>query len=191
MPRKVRHKNRNLQNQAYKNPYGKAKIKDDSDNMEAITLIGVIAYFASCFFIVYIFQSLDISVFGMFQLFCFFVGASFLIPIKLYRKKLTMSIYEYIILNVITVAPVLSSLMLIINILFAGDSYKEHYSITSSYMDGTQVYYTLENNAYADKPYLRTINKNELAEFKGTNNIELTFKDGLFGIRKIVSKKFY
>lgn len=191
MPRKVRHRNRQLQKQNYKNPYGKAPISDDSDNMSPITLLGVIAFFLSCFYIVYNFQSLDISVLGMFKLFCFFVGLSFFIPIKIYRKKLTMSVYEYIILNLITVAPLLCSLFLITNILFAGDPYKEEYRIISSYIEGTQVYYILEDEVYTEKPYLRTINKNESAEFLGTNHIELTFRDGLFGIRKVVTKRFY
>lgn len=191
MPRKVRHRSRQVSQQNYRNPYGNAKIKDESDNMSAITLMAIVAFFFSCFYIVHIFQSLEISILGMFQLFCFFIGVSFLIPIKLYRKKLTVSIYEYIILNIITVAPVLCSLLLILNIAFAGNPYHENYRIISSYMEGTQVFYELENNKYNDKPYLRTISKNETVDFSGTRNLELTFKDGLFGIRKIVSKKFY
>lgn len=192
MPRKVRHRNRQLRRANYSNPYGKAKIKkDDGDNMSSITLLGIIAYFTSCFYVVYTFESLDIRVLGIFKLFCFFIGISFLIPIKIYRKKLTISIYEYIILNIITVAPVLCSIVLFLNAVFAGDPYTEQYKITSTYIEGTQVYYVLENDTYLDKPYLRTINKNEEADFQGTDYIELTFKDGLFGIRKVVSKKFY
>ena len=138
----------------YKNPYGKAKIKlpEDDDNMEGITVLAVFVLFMSCFYILNHFTILDLSAFGLFKVYCFFIGASFLIPIRLYRKSLTMSMYEYIIFNILSIAPLFCSSFFILNDSFSGQPYTETYNVTSAIREDLHTYYILENNQYEDQP---------------------------------------
>ncbi len=170
----------------YSNPYRKGKLKfKTEDNMSTFTVLAIAAYFICCFYIFIQFQTLALNVLGLIKLICFFIGASFLVPLKLYRKRFTMSIYEYLIINIIGISPMSCALFLFFNVIFSGPTYIETYKINSFYSDRNRVYYVLENNVYSDVPNIRSIDKNKAAEFMGKDSLRIHFKDGLFGIRKI------
>lgn len=176
-------------NKRYYNPYGKAKIKaPEQDNMEGVTVLAVFVLFLSCFYTLNHFKILDLSVLGLFKLFCFFVAITFLIPIKFYRKWLTISIYEYIILNIISLAPLFCSSFFMANEAFASENYSETYQVIDVVVDNGTSFYILENNQYGDKEYIRTIKSTDDYDFFGSDSMRITFSDGLFGVRHIKKK---
>lgn len=134
-------------------------------------------------------MTVDMGILGLFKLFCFMVGASFLIPIKIYRKRLTMSIYEYIIFNIITIAPIFCSSFFVLNNVFASDTYVESYKVINIKVDHGNSFYILENEQYKEKEYLRTINNSDVSDVKGSDSLKIYFSDGLFGLREIRKKE--
>lgn len=174
----------------YKNPYGKAKFETpDDDNMEGVTVLAIFTFFMSCFYSITHFMTVDMGILGLFKLFCFMVGASFLIPVKVYRKWLTMSIYEYIIFNIISLAPLFCSSFFILNNMFASDVYIESYKVIDIEVDRGKSYYILENKQYEDEEYLRTINNADVSDVKGSDSLKIYFSDGLFGLREVRKKE--
>jgi hypothetical protein len=173
----------------YNNPYRKAKIKEpENDNMDNVTILAVFVLFMSCFYIFQHFMEIDLSVFGLFKTFCFFVAVTFLIPIKFYRKRLTISIYEYIILNIISLTPLFCSSFFIINASFSGATYSETYKIIDVETTHGVSSYLLENDQYIDKAYLRTINSTDEFKVYGTDSLRINFSNGLLGVRLIKAK---
>ena len=160
------------------------------DNMTDIHLLMVIAWFACNFYIFFIFKGLDLKLFGLFQLAIFSVGLGFFIPIKIYRKKYTMSFYEYILLNFLALGPLFCAAIILINGIFSGPTYQETYRIEQSIRENGNTVYLLEDNAYDEKTYLRTVNqnKNYKKHQKKWEYLTLEFSDGLFGIRLIKGK---
>ncbi len=162
-----------------------------NDNMSKIHIAMVAIYFISNLYIIEEFNHLDLSLLGLIKLIAFLIGFGLLIPIKFYRKWLTISIYEYLILNFITIAPLLCALIIFTNENFKSDIYYESYKIESSeWVKGKTIFY-LENNQYEEKEYLRSIKDNEEFEKFGTENFSIFFYDGLWGIRIIEKKRVH
>lgn len=158
--------------------------------MSNFTIFMVILYFVSLFISIQFFKITDLSLYEFFRLNFLFIGISFLIPIYLYRKKLSMSFYEYTLINILSIGPFLCSLCLIVNFFFSGESYTESYAIANKEREGNQVVFSLENEQYKEKYYLRTIYDYEDAGPIGSpNQLEIQFSDGLFGIRIIEEKR--
>ena len=158
---------------------------------ESFLILMVAGYFIASLIIFNLFTSLDLSLIQLVQLFCLFLGLCFLIPIRLYRKILPISYYEYILFNILSASPFLILLAFSINMMFRGDTYIESYEILDIEVTPSKTIYTLENNAYEDKEYLRSINPNEDLEISGSKNLAIYFSDGLLGIRIIEKKKTY
>lgn len=161
------------------------------DNMDSFQIIMVICFFASALQSLIYFQKMDLSLFGLVKFYCLFLGLSFLIPISLYRSKLTMSFYEYVIFNIISIAPGLLAVLFTINASFSSSPYVESYRIIT--MDHTEFksVYTLENDAYKEKEYLRSINDKDEVEISGNEFLSIYFSDGLFGLRLIEKKELH
>lgn len=180
---------RNRRTRKYHNPYGKAKIKvEKGDNMAGLTYLAVMIYFGSCGYIISTNSYFDLTLFGYLKIFCFFIGLAFLIPVRIYRKKYTMSIYEYIIINFIAIAPILSAGFLMSNQLFVSDISTECYEIVEKKNINGDIHFFLKDDVYADKPYLRTIKNRDKFVRYGTDNYCIEFKNGWFGLRTIESK---
>lgn len=187
-----RRKKRREARKAYHNPYGKAKIKPiEKDNMGGFTILVIFLALVSCVYILVKTYLVEISVLGIFKLICLFMALAFLIPIKWYRKKFTMSFYEYSIFNVIAISPMLTASFLLLNTIFSSDPYVETYAINSAYNESAQVYYRLENQAYEDEPFIRTIGKYDDVEVMGSDSLSIYFSDGLFGMRNILGKRLH
>lgn len=150
----------------------------------------VILYFVSLFISIQLFQLIDLSLYKFFRLNFLFIGIAFLIPIYLYRKKLSMSFYEYTLINILSIGPFLCTLCLILNFLFSSEVYTESYAIVDKERTGNQLVFSLENEQYKEKEYLRTIYDYEDAGPIGSaKQLEIQFSDGLFGIRIIEGKR--
>ena len=158
------------------------------DNMERFQIIMVICFFMSALQSLIYFQKMDLSLLGLIKLYSLFLGLSFLLPISLYRIKLTISFYEYIIFNVISIAPGLLAILFTLNASFSSPPYVESYKIVTMEHTEFKSVYTLEKNAYQEKEYLRSINDKDKVEISGNEFFSIHFSDGLFGLR-IVEKK--
>jgi len=161
----------------------------EEDNMDRFQIVLIGIFFLSCFACLTMFYSLDLSLFGLFKLLCLFIGISFLVPISLYRKKFTMSFYEYIIFSAISIAPAMLTLTLFTNIALKSPSYVENYKIEHIEHTSIRSIYTLENNAYHEKVYLRSIGNKDEVVVNGSSKFSIIFSDGLFGIRIIEGKQ--
>jgi len=148
-------------------------------------------YFFSAIFILAQFPFLDLTAIQLLKLFCFFLGLSFLVPIRLYRKRIELSYYEYLFFNFICLAPVFIVLTFSINEVFKGETYIESYEIVQRKVSRDKIILTLEDQSYQNKAYMRTINTKDNSEIRGNNNYALYLSDGLLGIRIIEKKRLY
>lgn len=160
----------------------------EKDNMGCFTTIMVTSFFPSSITVLMVFRILDLTKFQFLQLFALILAISFFIPIRLYRKKLTISFYEYTIFNFISITPMLLALIFSLNIIFTGNTYVETYSIVKREPSKYQYVYTLADNQYEDKKYLRTIYSNNYPNITGFSKYSIYFQDGMFGIRVIEKK---
>lgn len=161
------------------------------DNMSSVHAIMVLSWFFCNLYILELFTKLEINLFQLVQIGVSGIALGFFIPITIYRKKFTMSFYEYIILNILSAGPILCAAFIFLNVTFSSPSYVETYKITSSYRkDGNSVY-LLENNTYLDKEYLRTVKHNKNYKKGGSEYLKIQFSDGLFGIRLIEAKSLH
>ena len=165
--------------------------REAPDNMHVIHVTMVVVYFASCLIVLNAFLIADLSAFELIKLICLMLAISFLLPIKIYRRKFTMSMYEYIILNVIGVSPFLLATFFGSNWLLKTEAYEESYRIEEMVRDGKSMILMLEDDAYQDREFLRTLYPNEEFEKVGTENYSIFFKDGPLGIRFIEKKKLH
>lgn len=100
-----------------------------------------------------------------------------------------MSFYEYTLINILAIGPLLCTLCLVINFAFKGDVYSETYEIAQKNRDRNFIVLRLKDDIYEDKAYLRTISDLENTGAIGSGNrLKIQFSDGLFGIR-IIEKK--
>ena len=161
------------------------------DNMDKVTVIALIAYFASAVYILSSFSSIDLSSMELFKALCLFAGLAFIIPIKFYRKWLTISVYEYLIINILAVSPILCAVVILGNNSVTGDTYVETYEIVGNDNDNHSAIYILANDQYLEKEYLREVGKRDLVEVHGSDSLSIYFAEGLFGIRKIIKRRLH
>lgn len=173
-------------------PLKKEKVIDrKKDHMDTFHLVMVSVYFISCILLLNTFSQIELSFFELIQLYCLFLGLSFLVPIKLYRKALTISYYEYLFFNILSVAPVLIFLTFEINEQFKGETYIETYPIINKKGSESKTVFTLEGNAYKNQEYMRSISNKENIEIMGSQHLAIYLSDGFLGIRIIEKKRIY
>ena len=96
-----------------------------------------------------------------------------------------MSIYEYILFNFMSFAPLLICTIFILNASFTREQYAERYKIETFEHNETRTLYFLEGNQYEDEEYLRTIGRGDEAEISGSSYFTIYFSKGILGIRTI------
>lgn len=165
--------------------------REEPDNMHAIHVLMVVVYFISSLIVLNAFLIADLNTFELIKLICLMLAISFLVPVKFYRRRLTISMYEYILLNLIGISPFFMALFLGGNWTFRGDSYEESYRIEQMIRDEKSMILVLEDDAYAEREFLRTLNPNEEFEKEGTENYSIFFADGPLGIRFIEGKRLH
>ncbi|MEQ8909024.1 MAG: hypothetical protein RIC95_07515 [Vicingaceae bacterium] len=163
----------------------------EEDNMENLHILMAIAWFFCNFYVFQLFNNLDISLFQLIQLTVVSIAMGFFVPIKVYRRKYTMSFYEYIFFNLLAVGPILCAAFLFLNVTFNSPAYTETYKIVSSERSNGNTVYNLEDKQYQDKVYLRTVKYNSNYKKGGNDYLKIRFSSGLFGIRIIESKSLH
>lgn len=163
--------------------------KADSDkNMDRFNTLTVFTFFFACLYLISNFYFLDLSTSNFFQLYFLFLGIGFLISIKKYRSKLDMSIYEYLLFNFMSFAPLLVCSTFFINNTYAFKEYSETYEIKHFEHFATKTVYHLRTEAYPEKEYLRTITQKDKVTVTGEKYLTIYFSDGLLGIRRVDHK---
>lgn len=191
MPRKTRiQRQEGLQKRRTHYHFQKKK-QEKEDNMGGVQAFFVITYFVCTFVIFNLFENAEINGIGLIKLLCLLIGASFLIPIKFYRKWFTMSMYEYIFFNVLGFSTLFAALLFVLNFSFKGTAYEETYKIVNIERLEKAYRFDLENDVYKEKEYLRTIGDRDPYERKGNQYLSITFSDGLFGVRIIENKRLH
>ena len=138
-------------------PLAKKLVIEKQDNMSFMAIFAAISFIASIIFFIVIIHKIDISNFGLFRLLAITAALWFLVPIKWYRKKYTMSFYEYVIFNIISFAPTSVVLLFILNLTFNSSPYIETYPISDYDIYEKEYIFHLANGQYAEDEYLRTI----------------------------------
>lgn len=151
----------------------------------------VAGYFISALIILSNFPYLDMSAIQLLKLFSLFLALSFLIPISLYRRRIALSYYEYLFFNFLCFAPFFIVITFQLNEIFKGNTYIESYQIIERKVGENQTIFTLQDQAYEEKEYMRTIKNDDNLEISGSDYYALYLSDGLLGIRIIEKKKIY
>lgn len=165
--------------------------REEADNMHSVTVVMVVVYFISCVIILNGFVNADLKAFELIRLLCLLLGISFFVPLRLYRKKLTMSMYEYILINLLGVTPILCALFFSINWFSKGEVYAETYRIEVFERVEKDMLLQLEGDAYQDRAFLRTIHKNEEFVKDGNEFYTIYFSDGVLGLRFVEGKRLH
>ena len=84
------------------------KVAEPKDNMGTVHILMTIALFIGLFFIINYATVTVISTWNITKIFAGILAISLLVPIKWYRKKLTMNIYEFFLLSLLGYAPLLT-----------------------------------------------------------------------------------
>lgn len=180
----------------YQNPTKRQKkLKyrtDREDNMSPIHFLMSLLYFVSLFLLFYYFGKTFMNLFSLFGLFILFAAAAFLIPISLYRKKFTMSYYEFALLNIIGIAPTLTTLLLLLNFHITFNEHIEKHKIIKRDISKQEIILYLENNALDEFEFLRTIDDEEMHQHPGmySDTLSITFADGLFGYKVVKNREY-
>jgi hypothetical protein len=166
-------------------------VPEKEDNMGVVAFFSAFTFIGSILFFVVNIHKIDISNFGLFQLLAITVAIWFFVPIRLYRKKFTMSFYEYIIFNIISFAPTSIVLLFLLNLAFNGSPYIETYPIIKFEPSKEKYIFKLADGQYEEAQHLRTIYDYNFPNIHGTSQYSIKFSDGYFGLRVIEEKSTY
>ena len=170
-------------------PFAQKKLNvERNDNTGFLALFATITFIGSIMFFVVNIYKIDISNFGLFRLLAITTALWFFIPIKLYRKKFTISFYEYVIFNIISFAPTSIVLLFILNLTFNSSPYIETYQISDFEPFDEKYIFNLADGQYQEDEYLRTIYDYNFPNIQGTTEYSIKFSDGYFGLRVIEEK---
>lgn len=160
----------------------------ETDNMSNMHLVMVLLYFSSMFLIITYFQKTFISLNELFKFLSLVMAGTFIIPIGIYRWKLTMSYYEYIMWNCLSLAPTICALALLINYHITSSIYEEVYHIDRISKQNKNLLLILDSNTYAENEFVREFSESDFNDIYRSDSLVLTFAKGLFG-RKVLKEK--
>ncbi|MFT6946702.1 MAG: hypothetical protein ACJARP_001121 [Vicingaceae bacterium] len=183
-----KNRERYLERKKKKPPFSGKIVSGEKDNMGWFTFFMVLSFIGSIMFFVVNVYKVDVSNFGLFRLFAIAGALGFLIPIKIYRKRWTMSFYEYVIFNIISFAPSGIVILFILNLTFKSSPYTETYPISSFEPFKRKYVFHLDEEQYEDEEYLRVIYDQDFPNIKGTSEYSIKFSNGYFGLRVIEEK---
>lgn len=161
------------------------------DYMSLIVGWSIFIYFFSAIIVLSNYSYYVLRIINLFQFFCFFLAIAFLIPIRYYRKKLNMSYYEYILINLLGIAPFLLMLTLGINRAFKGEPYVETYEIVKTTSTNGSMTYILENAHYQEYEHVRTIDLSKDVIIEGNTFFSIYFTDGILGIKMVEQQRVH
>ena len=159
------------------------------DNMESIHIIMVLAFFIGLGMIVIFASETVISIWGITKIFSFLLAITLLIPIKWYRKKLTMNVYEFFLLSLLGYAPFLTGLFFTVNYLNQSNFHVEKYPIESIERG---IYFSdiiLKNDTLSEYAILTSFDNRDSTFYKGRKQMRYEFKHGGLGLKILLDKR--
>jgi hypothetical protein len=162
---------------------------EKKDNMGGIHVLMVLALFVGLGMMVSIGSITVITVWGITKIFAFVLAISLLIPIKWYRKKLTMNIYEYFLLSLLGYAPFITGLFFGINYYNRANFHVETYSIQSIERGKFYSDIHLNNDTLSEYPLLTSFDDRDSNFYKGRSKMRYEFEEGGLGLKILLDKR--
>lgn len=167
----------------------RAKLEKETDNMSKIHVLMVLMYFAGLFLILFYYSLTFLTLNGLLKIFAVILTASFVVPIKLYRLRYSMSFYEYTIGNILSLSPLLCGLILLLNFHFSSEVVTEVHKIKNLSKQNNTILLQLENDAYEEESFVRSFDEAEFSANFSSDSLELHLANGLFGYKVLKKRK--
>jgi hypothetical protein len=159
------------------------------DNMGPIHLLMTVTFFIGLFLITNYATVTVISTWSITKIFAGILAISLLIPIKWYRKKLTINIYEFFLLGLLGYAPFLTGIYFATNYFTRGNEHVETYKIEQVEMHTFFSDLILENDTLNEYALLTCFDSRDSGLYKGRTKAKYTFEDGGLGLKILVDKR--
>lgn len=176
-----------IQEQYRINPPTKKKEKED--NMDAVHILMSLSLFAGLFLLVNYASITVISIWSITKIFTGILAVSLLIPIKWYRKTLTISIYEFFLIGLLGYAPLFSGLFFGLNYSFRSNEHSEIYKIEKIEMSTFFSDLILESDTLSEYAILTSFDSRDSSYYKGRKTIRYILEDGGLGLKILVDKR--
>ncbi len=163
--------------------------KETKDNMGNVHVVMTLAFFIGLFLLVNFASETVISIWGITKVVVGIFAISLLVPIKWYRKKLTMSIYEFFLISLLGYAPLFGGLFFFTNHIGSDNFHVETYNIESIEMSRYFSTIHLENDTLEEYAILTAFDSRDSAYYKGRSTARYEFKDGLWGLKIVLDKR--
>jgi hypothetical protein len=163
--------------------------KETKDNMGNVHVVMTLALFVGLFLLVNYASETVISVWGITKIVVGIFAVSLLVPIKWYRKKFTMSVYEFFLINLLGYAPLFSGLFFFTNHIGSNNFHIETYKIKSIEMGRYFSSMQLENDTLSEYAILTAFDSRDSTYYKGRSTARYEFMDGLWGLKVILDKR--
>ncbi len=163
--------------------------KETKDNMSSIHVLMTLALFIGLFLLVNFASETVISIWGITKIIAGIFAITLLIPIKWYRKRFTMSIYEFFLISLLGYSPLLAGLFFFTNHIGSDNFHVETYNIESIEMSRYFSTIHLENDTLSEYAILTAFDSRDSAFYKGRSTARYEFKDGLWGLKIMLDKR--
>lgn len=157
--------------------------------MSKIHVLMVLMYFAGLFLILFYYSLTFLTLNGLLKIFAVILTASFVVPIKLYRLRYSMSFYEYTIGNILSLSPLLCGLILLLNFHFSSEVVTEVHKIKNLSKQNNTILLQLENDAHEEESFVRSFDEAEFSANFSSDSLELHLANGLFGYKALKKRK--
>ena len=130
-----------------------------------------------------------ISAWNITKIYTGILAISLLVPIKWYRKKLTINIYEFFLLGLLGYAPLLTGSYFATNYLTSYNEHSEIYKIESVEMHTFYSDLILENDTLSEYALLTCFDSRDSSLYKGRTKAKYTFEYGGLGLKILIDKR--
>lgn len=165
------------------------KVAEPKDNMGPVHILMSLGLFIGLFFIINFATVTVISTWSITKIFAGVLAISLLVPIKWYRKKLTMNIYEFFLLGLLGYAPLITGTFFAANYFTSSNEHSEVYKIEQVEMSTFYSDLILENDTLNEYALLTCFDSRDSSLYKGRTKAKYTFEDGGFGLKILIDKR--
>lgn len=165
------------------------KVAEPEDNMGTIHVIMSVSLFVGLFLLIKFATVTVITTWSISKIFAGVLAISLLVPIKWYRKKLTMNVYEFFLIGLLGYAPLLTGTYFATNFLTSSNEHSEIYKIEQVEMHTFYSDLKLENDTLSEYALLTCFDSRDSSLYKGRTKAKYTFEDGGLGLKILVDKR--
>tara|TARA_R110002050_G_scaffold149463_1_gene276074 strand:+ start:121947 stop:122516 length:570 start_codon:yes stop_codon:yes gene_type:complete len=154
------------------------------------------SWFGGLFLLFWMYSLTDISLTETLKWFAFFALILTLIPYKMTVRLLPIEFHFMVVINIMGLGPVLTSLFLVINFIFASSPVEhnhpiKHFHAGKEGFNGSDLVLVLKDNALANQKKFRSFDYGQYVdEVLDSKVYKCTIKSGLFGYDVLVDPNF-